>query len=421
MLQVLHIENIAVIEEADIAFGGGFNALTGETGAGKSIVIDALGAVLGQRTSRDLIRTGAAKAFVSAVFTGVPAGLPALREQGIEAAGGELLLQREMFADGKNVCRVNGRPVTVAQLRQLGNSLINIHGQHDGQQLLDESFHCAYLDSFGRLEGALGRLPGGLRRVARPGPKAAEPADGRGGAGAPGGHAAPSDRRAGARPAAGGGGGGAAGAAQYPPQQREIPLRRPGGGVPPQRGRREQRRCGPAAGGGAGAVGAAEFGRAVFPAGPAAEELGSEAYDIGETVRDLEAGYEFSPGELDAVESRTDQLYRLKKKYGATVPEMLAYLERCRQELEAITDTDDTLARLAKEIGRAEKRVQAAAKELTAARKAAAHVLEARIQEELRQLDMPKVRFVICLSRLPTRRPAQTQYVFSCRPTWGRS
>ena len=104
MLDLLHIENIAVIEEADITFHPGFNALTGETGAGKSIVIDAMGAVLGQRTSRELIRTGAAKAFVSAVFSAVPE-LPVLRECGLDAGEGELLLQREIYADGRNACR----------------------------------------------------------------------------------------------------------------------------------------------------------------------------------------------------------------------------------------------------------------------------------------------------------------------------
>jgi DNA repair protein RecN (Recombination protein N) len=131
MLQLLHIENIAIIECADIEFRPGFNALTGETGAGKSIVIDSISAVLGQRTSRDLIRTGANMAFVSACFTDIP---PWLGEDLGIAWEGELLLQREIHGDGKNVCRVNGRPVTVTQLRTLGSRLLNIHGQHDGQQ-----------------------------------------------------------------------------------------------------------------------------------------------------------------------------------------------------------------------------------------------------------------------------------------------
>ena len=156
MLELLHIENIAVIEQADIQFRPGFNALTGETGAGKSIVIDAMGAVLGGRTSRDLIRTGAARAFVSAVFSGVAADLPGLAESGVTPdENGELLLQRELTADGKNICRANGRPLTVAQLRKIGGELLNIHGQHDGQQLLDEEQHAAYLDRFGKTEPVL--------------------------------------------------------------------------------------------------------------------------------------------------------------------------------------------------------------------------------------------------------------------------
>ena len=139
MLSLLHIENIAVISQADIAFDGGLNVLTGETGAGKSIVIDAIGAIIGERTSRELIRTGAPAARVSAVFCALPA-LPWFEEQGLGPdENGELLIERTIQADGKNICRVNGRPVLVTQLRSLGRQLLNIHGQHDGQQLLDES------------------------------------------------------------------------------------------------------------------------------------------------------------------------------------------------------------------------------------------------------------------------------------------
>ena len=120
------------------------------------VMIDALGAVLGQRTSRELIRTGAEKAFVSATFSAVPADLPGLAENGFTPEeDGTLLLQRELYGDGKNVCRVGGRPVTVAQLKRIGASLLNIHGQHDGQQLLDEEQHLVYLDRFGRVENEL--------------------------------------------------------------------------------------------------------------------------------------------------------------------------------------------------------------------------------------------------------------------------
>ena len=139
MLSLLHIENIAIIQSADIQFGGGFNVLTGETGAGKSIVVDAISAVLGERASRELIRTGAKSALVTALFAS-PNALSWLEENGLPQ-GEELTLQREIRGDGKNVCRVNGRPVTVAQLRELGRQLLNIHGQHDGPQLLDPDCH----------------------------------------------------------------------------------------------------------------------------------------------------------------------------------------------------------------------------------------------------------------------------------------
>ncbi len=149
MLSLLHIENIAVISQADIAFDQGFNVLTGETGAGKSIVIDAIGAIMGERTSRDLIRTGAKSARVSAMFRNLPE-LDWFQQQGVSPdENGELLIERSIQADGKNVCRVNGRPLLVTQLRELGCQLLNIHGQHDGQQLLDEERHLDYLDSFG--------------------------------------------------------------------------------------------------------------------------------------------------------------------------------------------------------------------------------------------------------------------------------
>lgn len=148
MLSLLHIENIALIQSADIRFESGFNVLTGETGAGKSIVIDSIGAVLGERTSRELIRTGAKSALVTAVFTQVPP-LPWLEENGFPTGEEELLLQRELQGDGRNVCRIDGKLVTVAQLRELGRQLLNIHGQHDGQQLLDPASHLGYLDQFG--------------------------------------------------------------------------------------------------------------------------------------------------------------------------------------------------------------------------------------------------------------------------------
>ena len=153
MLSTLHIENIAVIEQAEISFDRGFNVLTGETGAGKSIVIDAISAILGERASREMIRTGAQKAFVSAIFTGVPE-LPWFVENQVPYEP-ELGISREIFADGKNSCRVGGKPVTVSTLRRLGVQLIQIHGQNDSQQLFDEATHIGYLDLFAHDEALL--------------------------------------------------------------------------------------------------------------------------------------------------------------------------------------------------------------------------------------------------------------------------
>lgn len=398
MLQLLHIENIAVIEAADITFDDGFNALTGETGAGKSIVIDAMGAVLGQRTSRDLIRTGAAKAFVSALFTGVPA-LEALAECGIAAEDGELLLQREIYADGKNACRVSGRPVTVAQLRKIGGGLLNIHGQHDGQQLLDEEQHGAYLDSFGQVGeqaeayAACYESMEAIRRKL----KALQMDE------------AEKERRMDSlrfqideleR------------AQLKPGEEEELMQRRnllrnsekfmsaiqgavwnltggdDGGGA--VSGLRE------AAGAVAGAKGLDEqFARLH----ERLENLYSEAYDVAETLRDLEDSFDFSPRELDELEGRADLLYRLKKKYGPTVEDMLAYLEQRKEELDQIAFASDTAARLEKQLEKERRQVMKAAGTLSEVRKAAAKRLEERIQDELRQLDMPKVRFAICFEK----------------------
>ncbi|NLD29889.1 MAG: AAA family ATPase, partial [Clostridiales bacterium] len=151
MLSELNIQNIAVIESADISFEPGFNVLSGETGAGKSIIVDALSAVLGERTSRELIRTGADSARVSAVFTGLPSEVDdLLKDMDLEPTdGGELLVTRTIFAEGRNQCRIGGTPATVAMLKRLGQSLISIHGQHDSQDLLNPEVHYRYLDAMG--------------------------------------------------------------------------------------------------------------------------------------------------------------------------------------------------------------------------------------------------------------------------------
>lgn len=396
MLELLHIENIAIIERADIEFGRGFNALTGETGAGKSIVIDALGAVLGQRTSRELIRTGAEKAFVSAAFGDVPAELPGLAENGLAPEeDGTLLLQRELYGDGKNVCRVSGRPVTVAQLRRIGASLLNIHGQHDGQQLLDEEQHLVYLDRFGRMEAELDayRTRYDAWRTTRREMDALKMDE------------AEKARRVDMlRHQIG-----ELERADLQEGEEEALLARRNilrNGEKFISAISEADACLNGGDEGLGAVSAIKEAEdalrslrslddAFITLSDRLEALRCEAYDLAETIRDKKDEFDFSPQELDTVESRCDQLYRLKKKYGSSVEEMLSYLKRSREELDRIEYADDRLTQLEQKLKAQEKAARDAAETLSEKRRAAAKELEARISRELSELDMPKLRFSI--------------------------
>ena len=356
MLSLLHIENIAVIESADIQFDGGFNVLTGETGAGKSIVIDAIGAVMGERTSRDLIRTGATAARVEAVFTGLP-GLPWFEENGMGPDGeGNLLLQREIQPDGKNICRLNGRLITVSQLRELGRQLLNIHGQHDGQQLLDERCHLAYLDSFGATQplqaefrAAFGVLSGLRREIASLQMDDAEKSrriDSLN-------YQIRELERANLQP----------GEDEALTERRNL-LRNAGKLIEAVEGAHLALSGDDDSAGAAALLAAAEqsLGAAAGMSADASAlleklaEVRCAADDVAEQVRDLRGQFDFEPGELDEIEARLDLIYRLRKKYGDTVEEMLSYLERCRGELDEIQYSSDTIARLEKKQAQALRR-----------------------------------------------------------------
>ena len=395
MLDLLHIENIAIIEQADIQFRPGFNALTGETGAGKSIVIDALSAVLGQRASRDLIRTGSDHAFVSAVFSQIPQALGA--DMGIEDRE-EWLLQREIYADGKNVCRLNGRPMTVSQLRAIGNRLLNIHGQHDGQQLLDETQHILYLDQYGRYSplqdsyaakyAALQEIRSQMDALQMDESEKARRIDTL--------RFQINDlERANLQ----------AGEEEELLERRNL-LRngekfisaiqgadfclsgddQQAGALSLLRQAQEQ------------LASVRNMSDSFSQLYERLEAVYSEVYDISYTVQEKKDEFDFAPGELDEVESRCDQLYRLKKKYGATVEDMLAYLEKCRQELDQIAFADDTLAILQKKLEKAEKEALTAARELSKQRRIVAKELEERILTELRELNMGSIRFEVAFA-----------------------
>ncbi len=391
MLSLLHIENIALIEGADIQFDPGFNVLTGETGAGKSIVVDSISAVLGERTSRELIRTGAKSALVHAVFTDVPQ-LTWLADNGI-TQGEELLLQREIQTDGRNACRVNGKLVTVTQLRELGRQLLNIHGQHDGQQLLDPASHLGYLDRFGHTAARLEDFQQTYRTLAAVKKQiSALEMD----------EAERSRRvdtltyqikeleRANLKPGE-----------DEELDQRKNLLRSAGKLMDAVKaaeyalyGDEESQGAVALIGEAEGEIrGVARYSQQMAALAETLSQLRCLADDAAEQLRDAGEELNFSPDELDELESRLDTLYRLKKKYGSTVAEMLDYLARCREELDQIQFADDTIAKLEKELERLRKEAAAKAQELSKERQAAAELLQRRVQEELSQLDMPKVRF----------------------------
>lgn len=399
MLELLHIENIAVIEQADITFRPGFNALTGETGAGKSIVIDAISAILGQRAYRDAIRTGANRAFISAVFHGV-AAYPWFQENSVPIDGGEVLIQREIFADGRNVCRVNGVPVTVSILRGLGQQLIQIHGQHDSAQLFDEANHLSMLDAFAdhgalmeRYRNAFLEMDGIRKRIRSLQMDEAEKA-----------------RcmenltfqiqeiaRAELKP----------GEDQELEDKRK--LMRSGEKLMTALSEASQALYGGDDVDGAVALVSqaqhslgmvADVSDAMGEAYQQVTELRYSLVDAAERVRDLRDSFDFSPGELEAVESRLDVIHRLRRKYGATCEDILAYQQRCQKELDEMQLADDTIAQLQAQFRVKAKAAKALAAELTASRKKAAQQFEARLISELRQLDMPRVQFVCELTPL---------------------
>lgn len=395
MLSLLHIENIALIESADLLFGPGFNVLTGETGAGKSIVIDSISAVMGERTSRDLIRTGAKSALVSAVFCDLPP-LPWFEETGISPdENGELIVNRQIQWDGKNLCRVAGKICTVSQLKALGSQLINIHGQHDGQQLLDERYHLFYLDSFGGLEEdredyrraydamtALQREMAALHMDEAEKSRRIDTLQ----------YQISELERAGLRPGE-----------EEELSERRTVLRNAGKLVDAVEEAFAALTGDTDSDGAAGLLSQAESAlRGVSRLSETLSRLSEQltdlrctAEDLAEQLREARDRFDGSPEELDQVESRLDVLYRLKKKYGASEEEMLRYLDRCRLELDEIQMSGDTIVRLEKKWNAAREAAEQKAKLLSQKRRKAAGLLTRRIETELSQLDMPKVRFLV--------------------------
>ena len=391
MLSLLHIENIAVIECADISFHKGFNILTGETGAGKSIIIDGISAILGERAYRDMVRTGTEKAIVRAIFTDVPA-FSWFEENGVEHDP-ETVILREIHMDGKNVCRVNGTLVNVTALRKLGLQLINIHGQHDSASLFDEAYHLQFLDdyaanqdlrnSYAEKYTSVDMLRSEINRMTMDEGEKLRRME----------------------------------TLRY--QIEEIEKAQLQAGEDDQL---EQRRkllqnaekisdgihtaveClygGDDSEGAASLLQQAErelarlnrFTDAFASIHEKVTDLMYQVQDAAEEMRDARDELSYSADELERIESRLDVIHRLRRKYGATCEDILTYLENAKAELDEIEFADDHLERLKNKCAKAEKEAVEAAMILRENRKITAETLSHKILSELAQLDMPRVQF----------------------------
>lgn len=392
MLSTLHIENIAVIEQAEIAFDSGFNVLTGETGAGKSIVIDAISAILGERASREMIRTGAQKAFVSAIFSGVPE-LPWFAENQIPYEP-ELGISREIFADGKNSCRVSGKPVTVSTLRKLGVQLIQIHGQNDSQQLFDEATHIGYLDLYAHDEALLADyrqaydkvsvVQQEIRRLSMDESEKLRLVE------------------------------------TLKFQIDEIERAELQSGEEDEL--LERRKVlqnaekltdameaavsalyGDETSDGAAAM-IANAAHALERVSRVSDEMRQlsgklndlmyTAQDIADELRDKKDDLIYSADELEQIEERLDTLHKLKRKYGGSVEDVIAFCEKAKRQLDEVEFASDRIEQLQKKLSALQTAMQEKGMALSAARKMAAEKLQAEISSELMQLDMPKIQFV---------------------------
>ena len=391
MLSLLHIENIAVIECADISFDRGFNVLTGETGAGKSIVIDAISAILGERAYRDMIRTGTTMASVRAVFTDVPE-LPWFQENGV-AYDSEIVIQRQIHLDGKNVCRVNGALVTVSILRKLGIQLINIHGQHDSASLLDEENHLGLLDAFAddtqliadhqERFSAVSALRREIQRMSMDESEKLRRMETL---------RYQIDEITKAALEAG--------------EDDELEERRKllQNAEKLSNGMDTAVEClygGDESDGAAGLLAQAErelarlsrYTDSFAHLHERVSDLMYQVQDVAEDVRSARDDLSYSADELEQIESRLDVIHRLRRKYGTTCEDILGYLEKAQKELDEIEFADDHVERLKAKLQKAEKEAWTTAYALRDHRKEKARLLSDRILTELAQLDMPRVQF----------------------------
>ncbi len=401
MLKSLYIENIAVIERSEIELYSGLNVLTGETGAGKSIVIDAINAVMGQRTSKEIIRSGAQSATVFATFTDINEEVKArLRDNGYPDEDDELVLSRTLSASGKNTCRINGRPANVTLLRELGLNLINIHGQHESYELFSPDTHITYIDNLADDSALLAEyaeeysnyreldreLSAFLKSVTDRERKIdlltyqvdelenAEIYDGE---------------------------------LEALGDERRVLMNAEKIAASLHRAKSLLE--------GEGSAGALDIlDDAVTALGkasnlnPAVEPIFNRLNDLYYEIQDADNDIsiaidesEENPYRLEEIEERLDLLNKLSRKYGKTEADMLEFLENAKKELKALTDFEENAEALREKRDEAKKRVQRLADKLTETRLATARDFEKRVKEEMSFLDMPNVELIVSRREKP--------------------
>ncbi len=402
MLAKLYIENIAVIRQAEINFTLGLNVFTGETGAGKTILVNAINAVLGERTSKDIIRTGESKALVSALFVDIPRDI-GLQIEALGFVVGEdgLLITREIEEEGKGNCRIGGKPVTAAVLREVASRLIAIHGQQDNQELLVSERHIHFVDSYGELGDILGAYQEAYRQVCSLRTELE--------------HLTMDENMKAQRLDMLGFQIQELEAAQLQPGEDEVLAAQrkviknaeriseavalaqgalsgdgDGGGILPLMSGLVQ-----------GLQAVTEFAPDFAVSAVRAQEMEYELEEMAGELRRYTDGFDFNPRQLDDIEERLDMLYRFKKKYGESVEEMLAYLDKAKEELEHLNDSDERIGQIQVALEIATAKAQALADELTEKRLAAAEGFIEKVEEELQFLDMPLVKLQLRHEKKP--------------------
>ncbi len=397
MLKLLHIENIAVIEQCDIEFKDGFNVLTGETGAGKSIIIDAIGAVLGYRASRDVIRNGMEKAAVSAVFDVFSKDAKSwLSDNGYEGDADEVIITREISIDGKSNARINGKPVTASMLKSFGILLINILGQHDSQQLLNPESHAVFIDRFATDSEYL-KCEAEYKEVfATLTEKKSEY------------KRLDIDKSAKIRQEE---------MLKFQIEELEnanLCENEDEELLAQQKIIRESSKiteriseaynafcgfedfqgiCSLLSSSAKALSGISDISEKLTGLSDTVSELYYSAEDVSDELRTMLDNLDFSEADANRVEARLDTIHKLKRKYGNSVSEMLEFLDKIKKELSEIEFSDERLLVLDKEIKVLEEKAYTLAERLFELRNRAARSFEERIMRELSELDMKNAKF----------------------------